>query len=192
MVATSTSTLPRGFKAEAERISLSMRQAVGLAKHEPLCAFKLAAHLGIPIKTIYEYGLPDDDERYDDWCATLIYTQSGKPKIIHNKYCSLHRQQSDIMHEISHYHCKHPPTEQPLGFLIPGNLPTVNQQHEEEAACLGSVLQLPREALTWAIYKKRMTLSAISEVYMASKEMVRKRINLSGLSAEVKRLQLYQ
>lgn len=190
MAVKATPTLPRGFKAEAERISLSMRKAMGLDKHDPLCAFKLAAHLEIPIKTIYDLGVPDDGERYEDWCATLMYTKSGKPKIIHNKYCSLHRQQSDIMHEISHYHYKHPAAEPPPGFLIPGNLPSVNPQHEEEAACLGSVLQLPREALTWAIFEKRMSLSVISEVYMASKEMVRKRINLSGLSDAAKRFQL--
>lgn len=181
--------LPWGFKAEAERTALAMRAAMGLAKHDPLCAFKLAAHLGIPIKNVYGYGIPDDGEQYDDWCATLIYTVSGKPKILHNKYCNPYRQQSDIMHEISHYHCKHPPMEYPLDSLIPGNLPVVNQQHEDEANCLGSTLQLPREALTWAIYK-RMPFSAISETYIASRQMVQKRVNLSGLWKEVKRLGL--
>lgn len=182
--------LSRGFKAEAEREAVAMRAAMGLAKHDPLCAFKLAEHLGIPIKTINEYGVPDDGERYDDWYAALIYTQSGKPKIIHNKYCSPYRQQSDIMHEISHYHCKHPIIRHPPGIIIPGNVPTVNSRYEDEAACLGSVLQLPREALAWAIYQKRMPLSAISETYTASRQMVQKRVNLSGLWNEVKRLGL--
>lgn len=80
--------------------------------------------------------------------------------------------------------------EFPLDSLIPGNLPVVNQQHEEEAKCLGSTLQLPREALTWAIYQKRMPLSAISEIYTASKQMVQLRVNNSGLWNEVKRLGL--
>lgn len=182
--------LPRGFKAEAEREAVAIRGAMGLAKHDPLCAFKLAAHLNIPIKTIYDYGIPDDGNKYDDWCATLIYTKSGKPKILHNKHCNPYRQQSDIMHEIGHYHCKHPPTEQPFDFMIPGNLPTVNQQHEEEANCLGWTLLLPREALTWAIYHKRMPLSAISEAYTASRQMVQLRVNRSGLWNEVKRLGL--
>ena len=189
-VATHQTKLPRGFKAEAERTALAMRIEMGLVKHDPLCAFKLAAYLGIPIKKIHEYGVPDDGEKYDDWCATLIYTKSGKPKILHNKYCNPYRQQSDIMHEISHYHCKHPPMEYPSDSLIPGNLPVVNQQHEEEANCLGSTLQLPREALTWAIYHERMPLSVISETYTASKQMVQKRVNLSGLWKEVRRLGL--
>ena len=182
--------LPWGFKAEAERTAHAMRAAMGLAKYDPLCAFKLAAHLGIPIRKIHEYGVQDDGEKYEDWCATLIYTQSGKPKILHNKYCHPYRQQSDIMHEIGHYHCKHPPMEYPLDSLIPGNLPTVNQQHEDEANCLGSTLQLPREALTWAIYHERMPLSAISETYVASRQMVQLRINRSGLWNDVKRLGL--
>lgn len=167
-----------------------MRSAIGLARHAPLCAFKLAEHLEIPVKSIHECGFPDDGERYDDWSAALVYNKLGKPVILHNKTHSLPRQQSDVMHEISHHHCGHPLTEHPLGFLVPATMLTVSPKHEQEAEWLGATLQLPRSALAWAIQKQRMTITEIAEMYVASQQMVRYRVNMTGFAKVVKQLQL--
>lgn len=184
------SLLPNGFKVKAERIAGEMRKAMGLSKYAPLCAFKLAKHLGIPVRSIHECGFPDDGEKYDDWSAALIYNKFNKPVIVHNKTHSLPRQQSDVMHEISHHHCEHPLSEHPLGFLVPATMLSVNPLHEEEASWLGATLQLPREALSWAIYHHKMNMHQIAELYVASQQMVRYRINVTGLSKEAKRLQI--
>ncbi len=142
------------------------------------------------MRSIHECGILDDGEKYDDWSAALIYNKNNKPVILHNKTHSLPRQQSDIMHEISHYHCKHPLSEHPLGFLVPANMLSTNPLHEEEASCLGATLQLPREALSWAIYHERMTLLEIAETYVASLPMVRYRVNITGLGKMAKNIQL--
>ena len=184
------SLLSNSFKVKAERIAGDMRSAIGLSKNAPLCAFKLADHLNIRVRSIQECGLPDNGEKYDDWSAALIYNKNNKPVIVHNKTRSLPRQQSDVMHEISHRHCEHPPCKHPFGLLLPATMLSVNPRHEEEASWLGATLQLPREALAWAIYHERMTLPAIAELYVASQQMVRYRINITGLSKEVQRLHL--
>lgn len=187
---TRQSLLSPEFKLNAEQTASDMRSAMGLSKHAPLCAFKLAEHLGIAVKSIYNYGIPRDGETYSDWSAALIYSKSGKPIIIHNKMRSLPRQQSDIMHEISHYNCGHPLAEHPLEFLVPTTMLSVNPIHEEEALYLGATLQLPHVALAQAIYHEKMTLQDIAKRYIASQQMVRYRINITGLSKEVRRLQL--
>lgn len=182
--------LPTTFKRKAEQIAGDMRKAMGVSKFAPLCAFKLAEHLEISVRSIYDFGIPDDEENYDDWSAALIYNKLNKPIIVHNKAHSLPRQQSDLMHEISHHQCGHTLSQQPVGFLIPTTMLTVNPLHEEEASWLGATLQLPREALSWSIYRHRMTMEQIAELFVASKQMVRYRINVTGLSKEFERLQL--
>lgn len=181
--------LSNAFKVKAEQVASDMRSAIGLSRHAPLCAFKLAEHLGIPVRSIHECGFPDDGERYDDWSAALIYNKAGKPVILHNKTHSLPRQQSDLMHEISHHYCGHPFIEHPLGCLVPASMLTVSPQHEEEAEWLGATLQLPRVALSWAIQKQRMTIAEIAEMYVASQQMVRYRINMTGFARVVKQFQ---
>jgi hypothetical protein len=48
------------------------------------------------------------------------------------------------------------------------------------ANCLGGCLQLPREALLWAL-KRGMTKNEIADFYEASIQMVTKRINETGV-----------
>ncbi|GAB3990390.1 hypothetical protein GCM10028807_17450 [Spirosoma daeguense] len=185
---TRKSSLTSQFKAEAEKIAGKMREAMGLPKHSPLCAFKLAEHLGIKVQSIYDCGFKNCGERYSDWSAMLIYTKAGKPLIIHNKTHSLPRQQSDIMHEISHDYYGHPLSENSLGLLVPTVMLTVNPQHEEEASYLGATLQLPQKALSWAILQEKMPLQTIAKKFVASTQMVQYRVNIMGLSKELKRL----
>lgn len=180
--------LAPSFKANAERIAALMRQELGLPNYAPLCAFKLAAHLGISVKSIYECGFPEDDQRYDDWSATLLYNHLGKPIIIHNKSHSLPRQQSNLMHEISHYYCKHPLSEQPLNLIVPTNLLLVNPLYEEEASWLGATLQLPRKVLDWALVQQRMSLEEIEQMYIASQQMIQYRINVTGMRKIINQL----
>lgn len=186
----SNSLLDQEFKEQAEHIATSMRVALSLPKHAPLCAFKLAKHLGIPVKSIYECGIANDGEKYDDWSAALIYRQSGRPIIIHNVNHSLSRQQSSIMHEISHYYREHPLPQQSLDCLVPTSMMITDPLHEAEALYLGGALQLPKIALSWAIHGQQMMIPEIARKFVASPRMVQYRVNMTGFSEEVKRLKI--
>lgn len=174
------SLLEKGFKAEAERISLDLRKQLGLTAFSKLCAFELAKHLRIKIRSIQDdYGFTDTS--YSDWSACLIYNKNNHPVIIHNKVHTQARQQSDVMHEISHFYRKHPLPEQDYDFIVPTAMLSINPLYEEEASWLGGVLQLPRKALEWAIFNQKMTGGSIADFYTCSPEMVRYRVNVSGL-----------
>ena len=46
------SNLRRGFKKEANEYAKEFRQELGLRAHDPLCPWKLAEHLAIPVKPL--------------------------------------------------------------------------------------------------------------------------------------------
>jgi len=48
--------LERGFKADANKISLEVRAELGLARHSPLSPFALADSLLIPVFTLRQVG----------------------------------------------------------------------------------------------------------------------------------------
>jgi Zn-dependent peptidase ImmA (M78 family) len=88
------------------------------------------------------------------------------------------------MHELAHNICGHETSKSQqingLGLL----LREYNEEQEKEAEWLGSCLQLPRKALVWALNKK-MSYEEISEYFQASEDMVRFRINTTGVKKQI-------
>lgn len=172
--------LIRGFKAEAERKSLQFRQELGLKKHERLCAFDLAKHLGVRVLSIWDL-IPDDGKFYDDWSALLMLNLNHNPIILYNPNHSEARQQSNIMHELAHFIQKHPFPSHEVLSCLPKEMVVINPVFEEEAKWLGATLQIPKDGLIWAIYQKKET-GLIANHFNASLQMVNMRINTLGLS----------
>lgn len=175
-----SSLLVRGFKAEAERISATLRQELGLCVHEKMCAFKLATHLGIDVHSIKSLR-PHDNGRYTDWSALLMKNHKDKPVILYNPYHSEARTQSDLMHEIAHFLRKHPLPSHDTFKDIPFDLVVKNPEHEEEAKWLGATLQIPKDGMLWCL-KNNMTVSQISVHFTASFSMTTMRYNTLGFS----------
>jgi Zn-dependent peptidase ImmA (M78 family) len=182
----SKSVLKRGFKTEAEQIAEHYRQELGISKFDPLNAFYLAEHLNIPIFSVAEVF--DDEKSHPDYLvlaetekfhATWMTNEDGDKIIIHNTNHSDYRQQSNIMHELAHIIRKHEIPDEIRKLLLPLNLHYYNPLHEQEAKYLGGCLQITRPGLQWAI--KRMTEDEISAYYKASVDMVRYRLNISGV-----------
>lgn len=183
----SKSILRRGFKAEAERISEKYREEIGVSKFNPLDAFTLAKHLEIPIFTVNEAFADNLDSPYlsklndtSRFSAVWMPNKDGDKIIIHNSNHSNKRQQSNIMHELAHIICGHEIPEEAAKLCHLLSLHYFNKEHEEEAKYLGSCLQITRSGLQWAL-KQDYSHEKISDYYTASIDMVRFRLNTSGV-----------
>ncbi len=184
--------LKRGFKAEAERLSKKYRQDLGLNVFEPLCGFVLAEHLNIDVIAPEDLGLNyiqldilmGTTKKSSGWSALTMTDKKNRKVIIHNSRSTTARQQSDLMHELAHIICEHK-IKSPKGIVLPSYMRYYDKTQEAEAEYLGSALQLPRESLVWAL-KKGMTRQDIAENYTASLEMVKFRINSTGVTKQLK------
>lgn len=184
--------MKRGFKTDSERRANSLRGAVGLQPSDPLYARTLARHMEIPVVTPNEIkGLTQEDlnelfgRGSSNWSALTLVTPN-KTFIIHNSSHSAGRQESNIMHELSHLICDHQPSEimQIDGFAFP--IRTCNKSQEEEADWVCGCLKLPRDGILWAV-RSGMTHEAIANRFASSLELVRYRIHITGVDRQVQR-----
>lgn len=181
--------LPRGFKARAEKQAIEFRSQLNLKGHDPLSAFDLASHLGIPVLTPIELGMSKSESHKlqrdsAGWSGLTMKDKDGKDLIIHNSYHSATRQQSNIMHELAHVICKHKLPEPKIvaGLALP--LRKYDAAIEEEANCLGGNLQITRVGLLWAL-KRGMTIDEIGDHFLASEAMVNFRIRITGVNRQL-------
>ena len=183
------SILKRGFKAQAERLAKEYREQLNIHPCGPLCAFKLANHLKVPIYDVKEIVTQTNDLKIFsggnggdcEWSALTMTTEIGNTIIIHNAFHSPARQQSNVMHEIAHILCKNELIEPETDFTIPMGMRFFDEVQEEEAKCLGATLQLASPCLLWA-KKRNMTNEEIAAYFNASLEMVNYRINITGIA----------
>lgn len=178
-----------GFKTWAERQALEQRRILGLPPIAPLAGERLAAHHGIEIRSPRDIpGLSPDQIGWllrdgpSDWSAITLQTRLGR-LILLNTAHSAPRQQSDLMHELAHVLCGHEPTTR---IALAGSsfvLRSYDAELEQEAAWFGGCLQLPRSALCWAL-QRRMTVSQISEHFLASTDLIRFRHNMTGVGRQ--------
>lgn len=181
--------LKRGFKADAERKALSFRAELNIHPCEPLCAFKLAEHLTIPVypatdflKSAEELNiLQGSTNKVSEWSALTMVTKTSNRIIIYNPFNTITRQQSDLMHELAHIICDHKREVIEYEFEIPFGMREFDVLQEEEAKCLGSTLQLPKPCLLWS-KKREMTRNEISSHFNASLDMVKYRMNITAIS----------
>lgn len=189
--------MERGFKKKSEDQALIYRNELGLMYYDPLPAETLARKLRIQILTPRDIPnitpeILNQLTRTDSnsWSALTI-SNNGLKIIIHNPHHSQARQESNLMHEIAHILCEHRPSQfvQLDGF--PFSIRTCDKTQEEEARWLGGCLQIPRRALVWA-FGKNMDASEISEHYSASKDLVKYRINMTGVRIQFSRQGFYR
>lgn len=178
----------RGFKSDAERKSCSFRNTLGLSDYHPLAARSLANHLHCIITR------PDRMPGLDPTSIMVLNTSGNgwsaitlattPTLIIHNGGHSDARQESDLMHELAHIICEH--SFATLEF-VPGIFRRVYPGNDEdEANYLGACLQIPRQALLWALYEG-MSDEDIASYFGASIEMVRFRKNTTGVMRQINR-----
>lgn len=190
------SKLKRGFKSKSEKLALEFREKLGVHPCSPLCAFQLAEHIGIKVYPATEFFsnssaevglLSGNNGKVCEWSALTMTTEVCNRIIIHNPFNSTARQQSDIMHELSHIICEHEGRQIDIGITIPIGMREFNEEQEEEAKCLGSILQIARPGLFWA-KKRDMNVEDIASHFNASVDMVKYRLNTSGIEKQLRYL----
>lgn len=179
----------RGFKTWAERQGLEYRAALGLRIIDHLPATALATHLKIPVFSPEDLsGLQAKHLKHllgkgkSQWSALTVPLPEGHI-VIYNPTHSISRQESDLMHELSHILCGHPAPQLQNIPGFPLGLREYDIEKEKEAEWLGGCLQLPRNSLSWAL-RRGMDHEAISDHFKSSIDMVRFRINMTGLKKQ--------
>jgi Zn-dependent peptidase ImmA (M78 family) len=174
--------LRRGFKSEANWLSRNVREELGIAAHLPICPWQLATHLGFPVMALSDFEKSEPAAvayfrslvGQRDFSAITLFEGTSRI-IIHNDAHQKKRQAANIAHELAHGLLLHP-SKPP--FNAEGSR-HYDHESEEEANWLGPALLVSDEA---AMHIARMKLPTVkaSDVYGASEELVRMRLNVTG------------
>jgi Zn-dependent peptidase ImmA (M78 family) len=177
-------TLRRGFKADAERLSLEVRAEVGLGPFRRLDPLRLAEHLEIPVLAMSSLGLQDSTvaasvavlQTSEQAAVSALTVMRGTARVVvYNDVHSPGRIANSITHEISHGVLLHPasPALDHRGCRL------WDKAIEEEATFLAGALLVPAKA-AWGIAKQRKPVTVAADEYGCSEELIRWRINVTG------------
>ena len=182
-------SVPRGFKADADRIAIGLRHQMGLPDEAPIDLNALAAKLGFPIVPISTFAdvSPEQVAQLVEgdtgaFSASLIQLNPGSIILVNDGH-KFRRRNSNIAHEIAHALLAHAPqTFDHLGGR------SFNKDIEDEANCLAGHILIPNAA-AMKIVRSGCTEDAACNRYGVSLEMLRYRLNTSGARIRHKRWQ---
>ncbi len=145
--------LARGFKAEAERISLELRDELGLSASNALDCLALATHIGIPVLPLGELvanGARRESIRHlmrrDAGFSALTVCVGTSRLIVYNTASPPGRRANSLAHELAHVILGHPASP----ALGDGGCRSWDRDLEDEADWLAAAMLVPRDgALEW-------------------------------------------
>lgn len=166
----------RGFKAEANRISLRVRAQMGLNPLDPIDPHEVCAHFEIVLLKLSE--LDCDWSSFFGACrssfSAVTVPCGWRTAIVHNNSHHAFRQRSNICHELAHCFLGHqctPPLTESGERARDGGI-------EAEANFLAGTLLIPNEA---AVYIVRQGLVSVAQgTYGVSQPMLDYRLRVSG------------
>lgn len=181
-------SLARGFKANANRISLRLRKSLDLRPEDPVDLLIVAARLKITVVPLTEFAA-----EYPSAVRQLTVTDPGafsaatlplgdKKIIVHNDKHDPGRQSNSIAHEMAHVLLGH-------SFTLPidaSGCRNVDRDLEDQANWLGPTLLISNEAAIH-IVRTNMDSAAACKLYKVSLPLLRMRINGSGAVIRFKR-----
>lgn len=174
-------TLRHGFKKEANDYAREFRAELGLEPHAPLCPWRLAAHLAIPVVPLTSFSNEISREVHhltecDPKSFSAVTVFEGRRRlIVHNDAHHPLRQASNISHELSHAILQHSPKE----LFNEHGCRNFNKDIEDEAEWLGPALLISEEAALH-IVKTEMSMDEAIEFYSVTKKVLSMRINVTG------------
>lgn len=182
-------SLRRGFKTNANRISLRLRDSFGLRAHDPIDLAAIAARLKIPIVRLSELAGDCPAEVHHlsitdrgAFSAVTLSLPDRRRVIVYNDTHDPGRQRSSIAHELAHLLLGHVAT---LPIDASG-VRTIDRDIEDEANWLGATI-LISDAAALHIVRQGMDTETACRIYGVSEALLRMRINASGARARVER-----
>ncbi|MFC9325126.1 ImmA/IrrE family metallo-endopeptidase [Kitasatospora sp. NPDC057015] len=180
-------TLPRGFKANAEREALRLRRELNLGDTDALDVDALAGHLQVKIisaEKLVPRDRLEDLERVQAYAFSAATFQiADRNIIVTNPLRTPGRRASDVAHELAHLVLKHDLTEIREVSGMPFR--TCRPDEEEQATAFGGTLMLPRPLLLSAV-RRQWGPAQIAEHYGVTEEMARYRYNTTGVAKQVR------
>lgn len=167
-----------GFKAQAERLSLAERQALGLTPRCRLDPRALASVKGIEVIALTQLGgvaeghLRQLTEIDAGALSGVLIVVGDNRLIVINDSHTVQRQVNTIAHEISHFLLDHPPGP---AFGEFGR--TLSKEMEAEADWLAACLLVPGSGIAATMRLCGQDLDAAAAHYGVSVELMRWRFN---------------
>lgn len=180
-----------GFKAEAERVSVTARVQLGIALLDPIDPWEYAKARGVVVLDFSCLTLPERDHKQlliidnESWSG-LTLKHDSEFFVVINPSHNIARQRNTLMHEIAHIHLGHTPGRVDFsagGMMLLSDYPA---DQEDEADWLAAALLIPRDAL----YKARRSGSSIDEIadmFGVSKQLAEWRIRMTGIDTQIRR-----
>lgn len=178
--------LPRGFKAEAERIAQRVRADAHVGRSARLKLKSVAESLDVrivsaqdlvPIETLHEI------ERIQAYSfSACTFEINERHVIVFNPIRSRPRRRSDIAHELAHIILEHDLTE--IQYLNDVPFRTCRPDQEQQATALGGTLLLPRPALLEQA-RQGATVDQVAKKFGVTKQMAQFRWNSTGVERQV-------
>lgn len=174
-------SLPRGFKAGANRIAVGLRHQMDLRREDPISIKCLAEKLGISIIPLSAFTSERPEEvaqlvSADRGAFSASLVPIGEQKIILvNDGHSLPRMNSSVAHEIAHALLAHSSES----LVNSSGCRILDPGAEEEANCLAGHILIPDEAAVHIVRSGQSPESACN-AYGVSREMLEFRLNASG------------
>lgn len=182
----------RGFKTSCEQTASALRRQHSLRPDEALCPRVVAKAMNIAIVTPAELPMLSAAT-----CKRLITTHaelwsaltipSSPPVIVINPTHDRGRQNSDLMHELSHVLLEHVGSKTYIDPKSGMMLRSYDVIQEDEANWLAGCLLLPREALL-RIKRAKLEDEIAKNEYGVSTPMLRYRMNVSGVNIQHRRM----
>ena len=181
--------LRRGFKAEAERLSIEVRREISLDARSPLDCVALCKTLGVPVVSVPD--LVDSGASLNSVrvllsptakFSALTVAAGTKRLIAYNPKHPAGRRANSLAHEISHILLEHPL----LPALGEGGCRLWNSVLEQEADWQAGALLVPRDgALEWM--HSNGSIEEGAEHYRVSRALFQWRVNQTGIVRQLKR-----
>lgn len=180
--------LRRGFKAEAERTAVELRQRLNLDSKAAVDIRAIAQTLGTAIvnaSELVELRRLEEIESIQSFAfSACTFEIAGRHFIVVNPLRSPERQTSDIAHELAHLILSHELTE--IRELDGVPFRTCHAEQEEEATTLGATILLPRPLLLREA-RDGATPESLARTCGVTHEMASFRFNTTGVARQVER-----
>lgn len=179
-------TLPRGFRAEAEREALRLRKEMKLKTTDSIDPIKLANHIGVKVISadeLVDRTRLEELERIQKFSfSAATFDIRDRHFIVTNPLRSRSRRASDIAHEVAHILLKHELSEVREINDVPFR--TCRPDEEEQATSFGGTILLPRPMLV-AAARLGKTPEEIALDHDVTVDMARFRYNSTGVAKQV-------